>query len=99
MQIYNTLCSRFSKCKKYQFQYSRLLNIGHFLTDVSLNMCKLYFYAVIKITVLLSELMKWLVRKLTDEVDGDGGEFCLGQGINESLLFDTALDMGVQHNT
>lgn len=43
--------------------------------------------------------MKWLVRKLTDEVDGDGGEFCLGQGINESLLFDAALDMGVQHNT
>lgn len=64
-----------------------------------LNMCKLYFYAVIKITVLLSELIKWLVRKLTDEVDGDGGEFCLGQGINESLLFDTALDMGVHHNT
>jgi len=43
--------------------------------------------------------MKWLIRKLTDEVNGDGGEFCLDQEINESLLFDTALDMGVHHNT
>lgn len=43
--------------------------------------------------------MKWLIRKLTDEVNGDGGEFCLDQEINESLLFDTALDVGVQHNT
>lgn len=64
--------------------------IGHSLPD---------FYNVITITVLFSESMKWLIRKLTDEVNGDGGEFCLDQEINESLLFDTALDMGVHHNT
>lgn len=64
--------------------------IGHSLPD---------FYNVITITVIFSESMKWLIRKLTDEVNGDGGEFCLDQEINESLLFDTALDMGVHHNT
>lgn len=40
-----------------------------------------------------------MIRKLTDEVDGDGGEFCRCQGINKSLQLDTAFDMGVHHDT
>lgn len=39
------------------------------------------------------------MHELTDEVDGNGGEFLLGQSIGEGLLLHAALHVRVHHDT
>lgn len=40
-----------------------------------------------------------MTRRLTDEVNGDGGELGLVQGVTEDLQFEATLYTWVQHNT